>query len=277
MKETNLSKAERIEQIAEEIRVCTKCKLHQTRKMAVPGEGSAKTEILFIGEGPGFYENEQGRPFVGAAGKFLTELLASIGLNREDVFITNVVKCRPPGNRDPEYDELSACGKYLERQMEAIEPHIIVTLGRISMGRFLPDVRIGEVHGQARWVDDKLVVAMYHPAAALHQPALRSVIEKDFSRLPEYIKMSKAKKEQGDAADFAEQESAEISTPEKVAEAPAVVNAAAEVPVVVEPTAEKDAPELAEGEKPSPLKAQPTKKDASKDDDEAAGTQLSLF
>ncbi len=182
-----------LDEIAAEVKNCENCKLHSSRKHSVPGEGPANAEIMFIGEGPGFHENEQGRPFVGAAGKFLTELLASIGLKREDVFIANVVKCRPPGNRDPEPDELAACDKYLERQITAINPHLIVTLGRVSMGKFLQDVRISNVHGQARWVNERLIVTMYHPAAALHQPALRSTIEQDFSHLPVYVTQSKQK------------------------------------------------------------------------------------
>lgn len=182
-----------LDQIAAEVRVCEKCKLSASRKHSVPGEGPADAEIMFIGEGPGFYENEQGRPFVGAAGKFLSELLAGINLKREDVFITNVVKCRPPGNRDPEPDELEACDKYLERQIAAINPRIIVTLGRISMGKFFIDARISNIHGQARWIKERLVVAMYHPAAALHQPALRPTLENDFKKLPGYVLESKKK------------------------------------------------------------------------------------
>ncbi|MES0344390.1 MAG: uracil-DNA glycosylase, partial [Anaerolineales bacterium] len=138
-------------------------------------------------EGPGFHENEQGKPFVGAAGRFLEDLLASIDLKREDVFIGNVVKCRPPANRDPQPEEIEACGKYLEHQIEAIDPKVIVTLGRFSMARYFPDTRISKIHGQAKEIDGRLIVPMYHPAAALHQPSLRKVIEADFSMLPELI------------------------------------------------------------------------------------------
>jgi len=161
--------------------------LQHSRKKAVPGEGPADADLMFIGEGPGFHENEQGRPFVGAAGRFLEELLASIGLNREDVFIGNVVKCRPPGNRDPQTDEIEACAKYLERQIRAINPKVIVTLGRFSMARYFPGERISAIHGQARVVNQRLIVPMYHPAAALHQPSLRQVVQDDFSRLPDMI------------------------------------------------------------------------------------------
>ena len=179
--------AEELAAVAEEVAGCMDCKLHLSRKNAVPGEGPPDADLMFIGEGPGFHENEQGRPFVGAAGKFLEELLASIGMKREDVFICNVVKCRPPGNRDPQQEEIEACSKYLERQIRAINPKVIVTLGRFSMARYFPNARISRIHGQAREIDGRLVVPMYHPAAALHQPSLRQVIERDFSQLPKFI------------------------------------------------------------------------------------------
>ena len=179
--------AEVLKEIASQVSECEKCALHFSRKRAVPGEGPASAKIMFIGEGPGFYENEQGRPFVGAAGQFLSELLTKIGMKREEVFITNVVKCRPPGNRDPLPEELAGCSDYLERQIEAINPRVIVTLGRYSMARFLPMARISDIHGQATVVRGRLIVAMYHPAAALHQPSLRPALEKDFAKLPEYV------------------------------------------------------------------------------------------
>lgn len=182
-----MSAEDELSVIAAEVRACTACKLHLSRKLAVPGEGPSKADYMFIGEGPGFHENEQGRPFVGAAGKFLEDLLASIGLRREQVFICNVVKCRPPGNRDPLPEEISACSDYLERQILAIQPKVIVTLGRYSMARFFPNVRISDIHGQGRTVNGRLVVAMYHPAAALHQPSLRRDIEADFARLPALV------------------------------------------------------------------------------------------
>ena len=136
---------------------------------------------MLIGEGPGYFENEQGRPFVGQAGKFLNELLANGGLKREDVFITNVVKCRPPENRDPQEVELAACASYLERQIEAINPLIILTLGRFSMARYFQTAKISAIHGRASWVGERLIVAMYHPAAGLHQPNLKADIMHDFS------------------------------------------------------------------------------------------------
>ncbi len=176
-----------LDQVKKETAVCNKCTLHHSRKNAVAGEGPPDAQIMFIGEGPGFHENQQGRPFVGAAGKFLEELLAGIGLKRNDVFITNVVKCRPPGNRDPKPEEIDACNSYLERQIQAINPKVIVTLGRFSMGRFMTYAKISDVHGQAMRIKGRLIVPMYHPAAALHQRSLRPVIEQDFSRLPELI------------------------------------------------------------------------------------------
>lgn len=182
---------ETLAEVASQVRVCEKCALHFSRKNAVPGEGPFNAEIMFIGEGPGFYENEQGRPFVGQAGKFLEELLAEIGLKREQVFIANVVKCRPPGNRDPLPDELEACNGYLERQIEAINPCIVVTLGRFSMAKFLPNTRISEIHGHPAWVNQRLIVPMFHPAAALHQPSLKSTVIEDFKRLPDAIEMAR--------------------------------------------------------------------------------------
>lgn len=176
-----------LREVAKEISACTQCPLYHSRKNAVPGEGPVHSTMMFIGEGPGFHENEQGRPFVGAAGKYLDELLAKIGMKRADVFITNVVKCRPPGNRDPEPAEIQACSGYLDRQIQAINPKIIVTLGRFSMARYMPNAKISAVHGKATRVNGRLVVAMYHPAAALHQPALKTAIEQDFLHLPELI------------------------------------------------------------------------------------------
>ena len=179
-------------QVAQEVSVCTRCELHRTRKIAVPGEGPANTEIMLIGEGPGFHENEQGRPFVGAAGQFLEELLAQAGLKREEVWIGNVVKCRPPGNRDPQPEELESCDAYLERQIKAINPKIIITLGRFSMGKFIPGAKISMIHGQMRRVGNRFIVPMYHPAAALHQPKWRPQIMADFAKLPKQLEQAKA-------------------------------------------------------------------------------------
>jgi len=178
---------EMLREIGREVSTCERCVLKNTRKRAVPGEGPVDAEVMLIGEGPGFHENEEGRPFVGAAGSYLTELLKSSGLTRDNVFITNVVKCRPPGNRDPLAEELNACAGYLERQIEVINPKVIITLGRFSMARYFPMGKISIIHGQASWNKGRLLVPMYHPAAALHQPQLRPALAQDFSRLSDWL------------------------------------------------------------------------------------------
>lgn len=183
---------ETLAQIAKEVSVCVNCALHESRKKSVPGEGPADAEIMFIGEGPGFHENEQGRPFVGASGKFLDQLLAQAGVTRSEVFVANVVKCRPPENRDPLPDELSACDAYLERQIAAINPSIIVTLGRFSMGKYTQGAKISQIHGQMRKVGERYVISMFHPAAALHQAALKPAILADFAKLPELLDEARA-------------------------------------------------------------------------------------
>ncbi|HEX6121950.1 MAG TPA: uracil-DNA glycosylase [Ktedonobacterales bacterium] len=169
-------------QIAAEVRTCTKCDLCRNTTNGVPGEGNPYAEVMLIGEGPGYHEDKQGRPFVGPAGHFLDELLAAAGLDRASVFITNVVKHRPPNNRDPLPEEIAACSDYLTHQIAAINPRVIVTLGRYSMARFFPTAKISQIHGQAKVIDGRLVVAMYHPAAALHQQALRQTVIDDFTR-----------------------------------------------------------------------------------------------
>ncbi|MDQ3927583.1 MAG: uracil-DNA glycosylase, partial [Chloroflexota bacterium] len=174
-----------------QVRTCQLCRLAKTRTNAVPGEGYVRADVMLIGEGPGYHEDRQGRPFVGQAGSFLNELLSLAGLQRERVYITNVVKCRPPNNRDPEPDEKLACAPYLERQIALINPKVIVTLGRHSMSRFFPGERISQIHGRARMVDGRLCVAMYHPAAGLHQASLADVIRADFGKLPVYIEQSR--------------------------------------------------------------------------------------
>lgn len=182
---------ETLRDVAAEISVCQKCELSLSRKNAVPGAGPANAEIMLIGEGPGFHENEQGLPFVGQAGKLLNELLEHGGFKREQVFVTNVVKCRPPGNRDPKPEELSACQAYLEKQIEAINPLIIITLGRFSMAGYFKDAKISHIHGHASWIGGRFIIPMYHPAAALHQPKLKPVIIQDFSQLSELVEKAK--------------------------------------------------------------------------------------
>jgi DNA polymerase len=173
-----------LEQVASEVRVCQKCPLAKGRLKAVPGDGPSDAKVLLIGEAPGYHENQQGRPFVGAAGQFLEELLAAAGLTRAACFVTNVVKCRPPGNRDPQPEEIEACSDYLNRQIAALKPRVVVTLGRYSLGRFLPGQPISRVHGLPRRVGSVTVFPMYHPAAALHQPTLRKTLLDDMAKLP---------------------------------------------------------------------------------------------
>ncbi|HEY3310909.1 MAG TPA: uracil-DNA glycosylase [Anaerolineales bacterium] len=186
-----MSAQETLAQIASEVSVCKNCALHKTRTLSVPGEGPANAEIMLIGEGPGATEDAQGRPFVGAAGKFLVELLEQAGLKRNDVWIGNVVKCRPPMNRDPLPEELAACNLYLERQIAAINPKIIITLGRFSMAKFMPGAKITQVHGQMRRHGERFVIAMFHPAAALHQANLKPAIMADFARLPQMLEVAR--------------------------------------------------------------------------------------
>jgi uracil-DNA glycosylase len=182
-----------LQQLDAVIRQCPLCDLSKTRTKAVPGDGPVDAELMFVGEGPGFHEDRQGRPFVGAAGQFLDQMLASIGLERRQVFVTNVVKCRPPNNRDPLPAEIAACAPYLDKQMALINPLVIVTLGRHSMARFFPGEKISAIHGTARVVDGRTVVALYHPAAALHQQSLRATLEEDFRKLPRFIDEAKAR------------------------------------------------------------------------------------
>lgn len=182
-----------LEQIAAEVAGCTRCPLAQTRTVAVPGEGNPETEVVFVGEGPGYNEDQQGRPFVGAAGTLLNDLMRQIGWKRQDVFITNVVKCRPPGNRDPELHEIAACTPYLQRQLEVLDPAVVVTLGRHSLGHFNPGARISAAHGTVRPADPEtgapnaVTYAMYHPAAALRQGSLKQTMLDDMCNLPEVL------------------------------------------------------------------------------------------
>jgi DNA polymerase len=173
-----------LSQLNEEIIRCQDCELSRQRLKAVPGEGSESAAIMFVGEAPGWHEDQQGRPFVGPAGHFLDELLGSIGMRRQDVYIANVIKCRPPQNRDPLPSELKACRKWLDRQIELIQPRMIVTLGRYSLAQLLPGETIAKAHGKAKKKDGIIYFAMYHPAAALHQGSLRKVIMEDMLKIP---------------------------------------------------------------------------------------------
>lgn len=172
----------------EQIRVCLKCDLAKSRTNAVPGEGPEDAEIMLIGEAPGFHEDRLGRPFVGAAGQYLDELLGLIGVDRKKVYITNVVKCRPPQNRDPQPHEMEACRPYLDCQIELIKPKVIITISRFAMMRWFPDKKISEIHGKPKRFGNLVVLPMYHPAAALHQPALKATLEADFKKVPQILK-----------------------------------------------------------------------------------------
>ena len=171
-------------QLSDQIRVCQKCDLAKGRTNAVPGEGPEHAEIMMIGEAPGFHEDRQGRPFVGAAGNLLDELLAAINLKRDQIYICNVLKCRPPQNRDPLPEEIEACKPYLDQQIALIQPKIIITISRFAMARWFADKKISEIHGKPKKFGNLVVLPMYHPAAALHQPSLRRVLEEDFKKIP---------------------------------------------------------------------------------------------
>jgi len=183
-----IDKMQRLQDIAAQVRVCTRCALRKGRTHAVPGEGPATAAIMIIGEGPGFYEDQQGRPFVGRSGQLLEKLLAGIELERSDVFITNVVKCRPPDNRDPLPEEIEACRPWLDQQIALIQPKVIVTVGRFAMTRWFPHDKISTIHGRAKRFDNVLVVPMFHPAAALRNVNLLPQLEADFKKLPQYIR-----------------------------------------------------------------------------------------
>ena len=174
-------------ELYQEIALCQKCEIAKARTKAVPGEGAENADIMFIGEAPGWHEDQQGRPFVGPAGKFLDELLTSINLKRQQVYITNVIKTRPPNNRDPLPNEITNCRPWLERQIELICPKMIVTLGRYSMAMFFPGKSISKIHGTAQKQDNVVYYAMYHPAAALHQQNLRQAIEADMLKIPSLL------------------------------------------------------------------------------------------
>jgi DNA polymerase len=197
---TRRERAATLQAIADEIAVCTRCRLHEGRTRTVPGEGHPSTEVVFVGEGPGFHEDQQGRPFVGNAGQKLEELLGAIRWRREEVFITNVVKCRPPGNRDPEPDEIAACAPYLRRQLEALDPALVVTLGRHSLEAFRPGARISQAHGTVApapagsGAEGALHLALYHPAAALRSTAIRDTLAAEAATIPATLERARAQR-----------------------------------------------------------------------------------
>jgi DNA polymerase len=232
---TDVERRAALESIAAEVRECTRCRLHETRTKAVPGEGDPDTEVVFVGEGPGFNEDREGRPFIGRAGDLLVKLLGSLGWQRSDVFITNVVKCRPPENRDPMPDEIAACSPYLTRQLQVLDPAVVVTLGRFSMARFLPGAKISGVHGTIRPADPEtgarnaLVLAMYHPAAALRTQAIERESFDDIAGLPGALIASR--KRRGEGADGS------TTTTEAALAAPATLTREPDPPIIVAPSA----------------------------------------
>lgn len=195
-----MTKQQKLQKIAGRVEECTRCSLYKKATKPVSGAGSPDAEIMFIGEGPGYHEDQQGLPFVGAAGKLLDKLLQSIKVKRNEVFIGNVIKHRPPGNRDPLPEEIEACQPFLDEQIKIINPKIIVTLGRFSMAKFLPDEKISQIHGQARFVDWQgkrlVVLPMYHPAAALRNGAIMQQIRQDFQKIPLLLKGELATEEE---------------------------------------------------------------------------------
>jgi len=184
-------KKKQLDEVARQVASCQRCPLYKNATNPVPGEGNPEAEIMFIGEGPGFNEDRQGRPFVGQAGKLLDELLSTIKIERKDVFIGNVVKHRPPENREPLPEEIEACREFLDRQIEIIQPKIIVTLGRFSMAKFIPEVKISQVHGMARFVEfggrKIIIIPMYHPAAALRRGEVMENLKNDFLKIPLFL------------------------------------------------------------------------------------------
>ncbi len=227
-----------LQAIAAEVRVCTRCRLAQTRTKAVPGEGRPDTEVLLVGEGPGQTEDQQGRPFVGRAGDLLVRLLSTLGWRRQEVFITNIVKCRPPGNRDPEPDEIAACVPYLQRQLEVLDPAVVVTLGRFSMAHFRPGERITQIHGThvpapaTTGARDAVTFSMFHPAAALRSSDVERQSYDDIAALPRVLREARMRRAQGRAA----------STHAPAAATP--VAAPATLPPPIAPDARDDAPTL---------------------------------
>ena len=230
-----------LEQIAAEVSVCMKCPLGADRTLAVPGEGHPDTEVVFIGEGPGYNKDQQGRPFVGAAGTLLNELLRQIGWKRQEVFITNVVKCRPPGNRDPEPFEIEACAPYLKRQLAVLDPAVVVTLGRHSLGYFNPGARIGATHGTQHPVDPQTgapsatLYAMYHPAAALRQGSLTQTMLEDMCGLPDALVGSRSRR--AGVADEGQPAVAQVDAPPPIEPAATEMAVIEPVAIPVEPVA----------------------------------------
>ncbi len=254
-----------LDDVAQAVRACTDCPLHRGRTNAVPGEGSPSADLMFIGEGPGFHEDRQGRPFVGPAGQLLEGLLASIGTNRDEVFIANMVKCRPPDNRDPQPPEIAACAKYLERQIELVNPKLIVTLGRFSLGRFFPGESVTRARGKLREKDGHQIFPVLHPAAALRRPELRSTLVEDFRAIAAVLAAPPQPEPGEDAAS-----TVDTDTPVDEAETAAQMDLfGAPAPIPAQPHVAPDAP---------PGDEYPDNSTGQDGPEEAAGPQqLSMF
>lgn len=203
-------------EIAAEVNRCTACELHKGRTHAVPGEGPVRAEIMFIGEAPGRNEDLQGRPFVGQAGKLLGQLLGEIELTREDVWISNIVKCRPPENRDPRPEEIAACAGYLERQMELLQPKVIATLGRHSMEKFFPGAKITRVHGQAKRDGKRVLIPLYHPAYILRNMSAMPDAVRDIQRIPRLIERLEEVLKEENATPVSEPPAHDATDPEQL-------------------------------------------------------------
>ena len=215
-----VSRVAQLSAIHTEIYHCTKCPLHQGRTRTVPGAGNPDAEILFIGEAPGYHEDQQGLPFVGKSGQYLEELLATINLTRNDVFIANVVKCRPPDNRDPLEEEIATCNPYLRAQIEVLDPLLIVTLGRYSMNMFFPNEKVSQIHGQAKYGTRRAYYPLFHPAYALRNQSVKVEMVEDFARIPRLIEEIQEKRASGEMSLDHIPETEEITLPTDIDNSP---------------------------------------------------------
>ncbi len=242
-----------LENLAQQVRDCTDCPLHAGRANAVPGEGPADAEILFIGEGPGYHEDQQGRPFVGPAGAFLEDLLQSIGMTRDQVYIANMVKCRPHNNRDPMPNEIEACRKYLDRQIELIDPLLIITLGRFAMSRFLPGQSISRVRGRLLTAEGRRIFPIMHPAAGLRRQEMRAAIEEDFAKVPGLLDVLRMQAEPASAGAVQESQAPYAAETQPPAVSPSLWDMAPPQPSAAVPAAtEATEPEAPSADEPPP-------------------------
>ena len=202
-----------MDNLAQEVISCTKCKLCKSRTHAVPGEGNVHTDIIFVGEAPGENEDKKGIPFCGASGNFLEKMLESINMKRNEVYITNIVKCRPPGNRDPEEEEIESCKEYLERQIDFIKPKVICTLGRYSLHYFYPEFIISKVHGKIyNYKDTIKLIPLYHPAVGLYRDSMKKVLLDDFKIIKEAISQNSTTQQEKKIPSSSKQEEFDLSS-----------------------------------------------------------------